>query len=457
MVDEEYDVVIVGTGVAGAVLANVLTNAGKRVCMLEAGLHSGVELDSQAAYRTYMEYLDTFYAAAAKTPNSPYPALPDAPNADVLQLKQIPKDQPLTSGYLVQMGPIPFGSDNTRAPGGTTLHWLGTTLRMLPNDFRMKTKYGVGVDWPFKYSDLRPYYEMAEYEIGVSGDVADQPFAKGREKMFPKGYVFPMEKIPQSYLDGVFQEHIAKAPPVMMNGVPSQLQLASTPQGRNSNPNPRYRRTGVRWDHAKRRLVLEETKEENTYVPTGAVWDPNVGERCEGNASCVPICPVQAKYNALKSLKRCDPANLTIRTQSVASRVLLHPESKRVMGIEYKVYRDPSLGDHEVRTVRGRIYVLAASALENPKLLLASEAANSSDQVGRNLIHGPHHRDRRLGDGRSNRAEPRRARDARAPRAREEPDEHRAARRLVRRPDLRVHAEPVSSASVHHESQGETT
>jgi len=56
--------------------------------------------------------------------------------------------------YLVQAGPLPFGSDNWRGPGGTTMHWLGTTPRMLPNDFQMKTKYGVGVDWPFSYDDL---------------------------------------------------------------------------------------------------------------------------------------------------------------------------------------------------------------------------------------------------------------------------------------------------------------
>ena len=385
MANDEYDVVIVGTGIAGAVLANLLTNAGKRVCMLEAGLHSGINLDSQGAYETYMRYLDGYYTAPAKTPNSPYPNLPDAPSADVLDLAPIPKDRPLTTGYLVQMGPIPFGSDNTRGPGGTTLHWLGTTLRMLPNDFRMKTQYGVGVDWPFSCEDLRPYYEMAEYEIGVSGEVSEQKYPID-ESMFPAGYVFPMKKIPQSYLDGVFLRNIAARQTVEMNGVPYQLECISTPQGRNSVPNPEYKRTGIRWEPGKKRLVMTQTNERGTYNPVGAVWDPYTGQRCEGNASCVPICPVQAKYNALKTLKKCDPANLTILTQSVASRVIVNPVSKLITAIEYKVYRDPNVGDHEVRTIKGRIFVLAASAIENAKILLASGAANSSDQVGRNLM-----------------------------------------------------------------------
>ncbi|MFC3157394.1 hypothetical protein ACFOEQ_01800 [Chryseobacterium arachidis] len=39
---------------------------------------------------------------------------------------------------MVQFGPMPFASDAIRVGGGTTLHWLGTTPRMLPNDFRLK-------------------------------------------------------------------------------------------------------------------------------------------------------------------------------------------------------------------------------------------------------------------------------------------------------------------------------
>ena len=386
MASDEYDVVIVGTGIAGAVLANVLTNAGKRVCMLEAGLHSGINTDSHGAYETYMRYLDAFYTAAAKTPNSPYPNIPDAPRPDVLDLAPIREGQSLTNGYLVQMGPIPFGSDQVRGAGGTTLHWLGTTLRMLPNDFRMRTEYGVGVDWPFSYRDLQSYYEMAEYEIGVSGEVAEQIYPID-EPMFPEGYVFPMEKIPQSYLDEVFIGNIKAADrSVLMNGEKYDLACISTPQGRNSVPNHEYRRTGIRWDPASKCLVMTSTERGGTYVPVGSVWDPYTGQRCEGNASCVPICPVQAKYNAMKTLKKCERANLTVLTQSVASRVIVHPASKRITAIEYKVYRDPNVGDYERRTIQARIFVLAASAIENAKILLASDAANSSDQVGRNLM-----------------------------------------------------------------------
>ena len=48
----------------------------------------------------------------------------------------------------VQIGPERFLSDYLRMLGGSTLHWQGTTLRMVPNDFRMRATYGIACDWP---------------------------------------------------------------------------------------------------------------------------------------------------------------------------------------------------------------------------------------------------------------------------------------------------------------------
>lgn len=387
MGNNNYDVVIVGSGIAGAIVAKLLTNAGKKVLLLEAGLKAGISLDPEESYKTYQGYLNTYYTAFAKgAPNSPYPNLKNAPSVDALDLVPLKPGVPSTKGYLVQMGPIPFGSDCTRAPGGTTLHWLGTTLRMLPNDFKMQTKYKVGVDWPFSYETLMPYYEMAENEIGVSGDVFVQKPRMVKEDMFGKGYVYPMKAIPTSYLDKEVTALIDKNSGVVLNKKKYTLYCLSTPQGRNSVPNPDYKITGTVWNPASKKLELTRTTKKDTYQPVGAVWDPHTGQRCEGNASCVPICPVQAKYNALKTLKKCDMGNLTISTQSVASRVLINETSGQVSGIEYKVYKTDGSNDYETFVAKGAVYVLAASAIENAKLLLASGAANSSDQVGRNLM-----------------------------------------------------------------------
>jgi len=380
---DNYDVVIVGTGIAGSIIAKTLTQAGKKVLMLEAGLESGIALDSDGSYRTYMSYLDRFYNAGAKVPNSPYPILEDAPTSNVLDVVKLTPGGPPPPGYLVQMGPLPFASDAVRGPGGTTLHWLGTTLRMLPNDFKMKTVYNQAVDWPITADDLKPYYEMAELEIGVSGDVAEQRYPETPPDYFGKDYVFPMQKIPQSYLD---QQLSIKTEglKVKLNKREYKLTCISTPQGRNSTPNKKYPYRDVVWDKASQKLKLQ--KQDETYNPVSSLWDAYTGQRCEGNASCVPICPVQAKYNALKSLRRADFKNLEIITQAVASTISIDEKTKEITGVNYKQYTDPNSPAYTTGVAKGKIYVLAANAIENAKILLASGAAKTSDQVGRNLM-----------------------------------------------------------------------
>ncbi len=57
----------------------------------------------------------------------------------------------------------------TVAYGGGTNCWWANTPRLGPNDFRLKTKYGVGEDWPLSYDDVEPYYLAAEQIMHVAG------------------------------------------------------------------------------------------------------------------------------------------------------------------------------------------------------------------------------------------------------------------------------------------------
>ncbi len=380
MKDQKYDVVIVGSGIAGSVLAKTLTQANKRVLILEAGLTAGASLEPGPAYDVYQRYVNTFHDKAIPATNGPYPDIPEAQSPNVLQIE--PKT-PYDKGYLVQKGPLPFASDCLRAPGGTTLHWLGNVPRMLPNDFQMKTLYGQGVDWPISYEQLVPYYELAEREIGVSGDAQAQIGPDMGPQNYGRDYVFPMEEIPQSYQDRVWMLRTQDLP-VALEGQPYIVTCVSMPQARNSVPNPKYVTGQIVWDPAKGKFVIDP--ERPVYPVTGSVWSPYTGERCEGNASCVPICPVQAKYNALKTLNKAKREHLTIETQAVASKVLIDKASGEVTGIEYKKYRSLADPQYETHKATAKLYVLAASAMENPKLLLMSNVANSSDQVGRNLM-----------------------------------------------------------------------
>src|SRR6185436_9877944 len=121
------DVVIVGSGVAGSLVATRLAKAGVRVLMLEAG----PRVERSAA-------LDQFRSALVKIPECAYPDTPYAPR---------PKsDDP--DHYFIQDGPAKFGGTYLRQVGGTTWHWLGTSFRFIPDDFRLKSRFGVGMDWP---------------------------------------------------------------------------------------------------------------------------------------------------------------------------------------------------------------------------------------------------------------------------------------------------------------------
>jgi choline dehydrogenase-like flavoprotein len=57
----------------------------------------------------------------------------------------------------------------TVAFGGGSNCWTGCTPRMLPSDFEMQSRYGVGLDWPLTYDDLEPFYCEAEAIMAVSG------------------------------------------------------------------------------------------------------------------------------------------------------------------------------------------------------------------------------------------------------------------------------------------------
>ncbi len=54
--------------------------------------------------------------------------------------------------------------------GGMAMHWGGVTPRFSPEDFRVRSTYGIGDDWPITYDDLDPFYQQAEERLGVAGE-----------------------------------------------------------------------------------------------------------------------------------------------------------------------------------------------------------------------------------------------------------------------------------------------
>jgi choline dehydrogenase-like flavoprotein len=351
----DYDVAIVGAGIAGSILAKHLSQKGKSVVVLEAGGRTA------NTWPEYQANVERYQAAGAKVPNSPFPSTGGAPSPDVLDIGRMqPGGPPSDTGYFVQYGPVAFGSDYLRSAGGTTLHWLGTSLRFTPADFELQRRYRRGVDWPITYGDLEPDYGRAEWEIGVSADVADQQYCG---ITFPKGYTYPMQRIPLSWSDQWAAKGL-DGKKVLLDGKQVEVRVTSTPQGRNSIPNA-------------------------GYEPVGAVGAPHRGLRCEGNSSCIPICPVQAKYNALKTLTQAVEAGAVVRTQCLVTRVIHSGSTGDVAALEYLPYEDGSLSTAARERVTADVYVLAGNAIENARLLLASKVTDKSGELGCNLMDHP--------------------------------------------------------------------
>ncbi len=310
------EVVIVGAGIAGSLAAAGLAAKGIDTLVLDAGPRI-----------TRGQALRTYYAAPDRgKPTASYPDTAYAPHPRTGE----------PDGYFVQAGPEPFGTTYLRVVGGTTWHWEGVCLRFVPDDFRMKSAFGLALDWPISYRDLEPWYDAAEAAIGVAGDAAEQPGS-------PRTTAFPLPPMPRSYLDQAFARALAATP----------YRLITTPMARNTE----------------------------TY---------NGRSACCGSGSCVQICPSGAKYDATVHVEAAERAGARVLAEHVVEKLENDAEGR----ISALVFKRP---DGSRGRVKAKVTVLAAHGIETPKILLMSLGdtrpaglANGSGQVGRNLMDHPY-------------------------------------------------------------------
>lgn len=336
--ESQFDIIIVGSGVAGALTAWRLAELGAgRILILEAG-HNGITdgqrlrfhhmMDTQGnrgdMYAPYMDLESRKWAPAAEKAQREL-ADQKADPANYYDYSADSKDA-FKAGY-------------NRMVGGSTWAWRGNTPRYLPSDFHLRTNFGVGRDWPFDYYELEPWYVQAEKELGVSGnhDELDGLFDGFRSEPFP------MPGIPLTYSDQLIKARINGK---MVRG--TEVRVVTTPQARNSR-----------------------------------AYDNRPA--CEGHSNCIPLCPIQAKYDATVHLRRAlAHPEVTLRTAAVVTKLAKGADG-RVQEVFFKDWH--SADPKEEHTVRGGIVVLAAHAVETPKILLMSSGlANSSGMVGRNLM-----------------------------------------------------------------------
>ena len=313
--------VIVGAGAGGGIVAKELAQAGHTVVLLERGQWPHYDKDNDDELRSQRT-----------------PALGNAFGPDDGRNRRVVVNAD-GSTHIVLPSEGEY-SNNAGCVGGGTVSYGAMAWRFMPQDFRLRSTYGdvkdsTLDDWPISYDDLEPFYEKAEYEIGVSGDNSGNPFAP------PRKNPYPMPAFP----------HNKEARVVAQAAKRMGLHPFSIPMLRNSIP----------------------------Y---------NGRPACIHMRSCVGFaCPVNAKGGSQNTVIPIALATgfCQVRTGCVAAEIIIDDHG-RARGVRYfddkdRPYEQPA-----------DIVVVSASATETARLLLNSRsrlfpngAGNNHDWVGRNL------------------------------------------------------------------------
>ena len=224
-----------------------------------------------------------------------------------------------------------------RQVGGKSIIWGRQVYRWSDLDFEANLRDGIGVDWPIRYADIAPWYDLVDRFIGVSGQ------AEG------------LAHLP----DGPF------LPPMAMNCVES---------------------------HVRDRMASKFGRDRVLTMGRVAI----LTERHNGRAACHYCgpchrgCVTRSYFSSVNATLPAAEATgrLTLLPYTIARHLVYDEQANRVTGVLVVDART-----RETREYTARVVFLCASALESARILLNSATsrhpnglANSSGQVGRNIM-----------------------------------------------------------------------
>ncbi|HET6558993.1 MAG TPA: GMC family oxidoreductase [Prolixibacteraceae bacterium] len=321
MGNKHVNAIVVGAGAGGGIVAKELSVAGLSVVLFERGgwaTFNDTDTDELISQRT------TVLGNAYGPDNERY-------------RRVIVNKDGNTSIVLPNEGAY---NNNAACVGSGTVSYGAMAWRFMQEDFKLKTIYGhvdgsTLEDWPITYQDIEPFYEKAEWEIGVSGDDSQNPFAPPRHKPHPMP-AFSHNKEARLLFDAAKRLGYHPFPiPMARNSVPY-----------NGRPACIRMRT------------------------------------CCGFA-----CPVNAKGGTQNTVipTALETGNCELRIKSVVSEILVNEHGK-ITGIAYFDEKN----NKQIQTAD--LVIISASATETARLLLNSKSkffpngiGNENDWVGRNL------------------------------------------------------------------------
>ncbi len=341
----EYDVIVVGSGAAGGMSAYVLTCAGVKVLMLEAGR----DYDPVTETPMFEQNKDAPLRGAG-TPDKPFGYY----------------DATVDGGW--QVPGEPYSSDDgvdflwwrSRMLGGRTNHWGRISLRMGEYDFKPYSRDGLGADWPLDYADLAPYYDKTEALVGIYGSNEG------------------LENTPNSSPGVLLAPPAARADELLTRKYCKDLGIPVIPIHRAVLSEKQDYKRWPQLLHPNNPLGQRVTRE-IMQARAACFWATPCGRGCSIGANfqspTVLIPPALAT------------GNLTIRTNAMVYEVVTNKEGN-AEGVNFI---DKLTGKQE--TVTARAVVLAASGCETARIMLNSKStqfpdgiANSSGLVGKYIM-----------------------------------------------------------------------
>src|SRR5712691_11387269 len=323
MAANNFDAVIVGSGITGGWAAKELTEKGLNTLVLEAGR-------SIVPERDYVEHVPVWELKYRGWDNRS-----ERERTQHVQRECYYACDEYSHQFFVSDADNPYSFDpgkhfswiRGRQVGGKSITWGRQSYRWSDLDFEANLKESIGVDWPIRYADIAPWYDYVEEFAGISGQA---------------------ERLPQ-LPDGNF------LPPMEMTCVELDLRDAIA-----KNFDDRILTIG-------RSAVL-------TQVHKGRA-------ACHYCGVCHRGCITQSYFSSLSSTLPAaqKTGRLTIRPYSVVHSLVFDPKTRRVSGV-----RVIDAQSKNALEFKGRLFFLCASTLESSRILLNSATAEfPTGQIGR--------------------------------------------------------------------------
>ena len=335
---ETFDAIVVGTGISGGWAAKELCEKGLKTLVLERGRMVQHPVD----YTTM--HLDPWdIPNGGKTPaavKSKYPKQ-SRWGFDETTRHFFNKDEDYDYDEVKR-----FDWIRGTQVGGRSLIWGRQTYRWSDLDFEANAKDGVGVDWPIRYKDLKPWYEYVEKHVGISGEALGLP------------------QLP----DSVFLK------PMDLNCVEEHLKK------------------GIAQNYEDRVLTIGRV----AHITEGS--KPGAGRgTCQYRNRCKRGCPFGAYFSSNSSTLPMAEAtgNMTLRPKSIVFEVVYDKDKRKATGV-----RIVDTETREIIEFKSKIVFLCASSMASTSILMQSKSeafpngmGNASGELGHNIM------DHQLGSG----------------------------------------------------------